>query len=176
DMDILAQRGVKVVHCPVSNAKLGVGVARVPEMLQRGLVVGLGTDGPASNNTLDMLETVKFACLLHKAARRDPTVLKAREALEMATVGGARALGLESEVGSLEPGKKADFIILDLRRASTTPLHDPYAAIVYSARSGAVEAVFVDGQPIVLNGRHTRLDAERILEKARDLAAKLCGA
>ena len=173
DIALLAERGVSVVHCPVANAKLGVGVARVPEMLEAGLTVGLGTDGPASNNALDMLETVKFTCLIHKAVRADPTVLKAREALEMATVGGARALGLADQVGSLTPGKKADFIMLDLGRASTTPLHDIYAALVYSARSGAVEAVFVDGEPLLLDGEPTRLDPEEVMAKARDLAEEL---
>jgi len=173
DIALLAEAGVGIAHCPVANAKLGVGVARVPEMLTAGLAVGLGTDGPASNNALDMLETVKFACLLQKAARRDPTVLTARQALEMATIGGARALGLADQVGSLEPGKKADFIILDLRKASTTPLHDIYAALVYSARSGAVEAVFVDGQPVVLEGQHVKLDAEEVLREAIEAAEEL---
>ena len=161
------------MHCPVANAKLGVGVARVPEMLRAGLAVGLGTDGPASNNTLDMLETVKFACLLQKAIRRDPTILTARQALEMATIGGAKALGLDGRIGSLEPGKDADFVILDLERASTTPLHDPYAAIVYSARSGAIESVFVGGKPIVVNGRPTRLGARKILKKVYEAVNEL---
>mgnify|MGYP003873719613 CR=1 FL=1 len=173
DMAILAQRGVGVVHCPVANAKLGVDVAPVPELLASGVAVALGTDGPASNNALDMLETVKFACLLHKAHRRDPTVLPARRALEMATLGGARALGLDGLVGSLTPGKRADFILLDLRRPSTTPVHDVYAALVYSARSGAVEYVFVDGEPVVAEGRSARLDADEVLERARELASEL---
>ena len=175
DMALLARRNVKIAHCPVSNAKLGVGVANVPEMLRLGIAVGLGTDGPASNNSLDMLETAKFAALLQKASKRDPSVLTAKQALEMATIGGARALGLEGSVGSLEVGKEADFIIMDLRTASTTPLHDPYATIVYSARSGAVEAVFVRGEPVVLSGEPTRLDVREVLEKAADVAAKLTG-
>ena len=173
DIRLLAARGAKVAHCPVASAKIGTGVARVPELLSAGVDVGLGTDGPASNNTLDMLETVKFACLLHKAHRRDPTVLKAREALEMATVRAARSLGLSGLVGSLEPGKKADFVVLDLRKASTVPLHDPYAAVVYSARSGAVEHVFVDGEPVVLGGQHVRLRADEVLGKAEEKAAEL---
>ncbi len=173
DIRLLAERGVKVAHCPVASAKIGTGVARVPEMLSAGVEVGLGTDGPASNNTLDMLETVKFACLIHKASRRDPTVLKAREALEMATIRAARALGISDQVGSLEPGKKADFVVINLRRASTVPLHDPYAAVVYSARSGAVEHVFVDGEPVVLNGEHVKLDAEAVMEEAEERALDL---
>ena len=175
DIALLARRGVGIVHCPVANAKLGVGVARVPEMLRAGLAVGLGTDGPASNNTLDMLETVKFACLLQKAVRRDPTVLPARRALEMATIGGARALGLDGQVGSLAPGKKADFIILDLRRASTVPLHDVHAAIVYSARSGAIEYVFVGGEPVVAGGRHLKLDAQEIFARVEGILSDLVG-
>lgn len=173
DIRLLAARGAKVAHCPVASAKIGTGVARVPELLSAGVDVGLGTNGPASNNTLDMLETVKFACLLHKAHRRDPTVLPARRALEMATLGGARALGLDGLVGSLTPGKRADFILLDLRRPSTTPVHDVYAALVYSARSGAVEYVFVDGEPVVAEGRPTRLDADEVLDRARELASEL---
>ncbi|RLI08648.1 N-ethylammeline chlorohydrolase, partial [Candidatus Bathyarchaeota archaeon] len=123
DISILAGRGVKVAHCPVASAKIGAGVARIPDLLAAGVVVGLGTDGPASNNSLDMLETVKFACLLQKAVRRDPTALGAREALEMATVRAAEALGLSDQVGCLGPGGKADLVVLDLGRASTTPLH-----------------------------------------------------
>ena len=173
DISLLARRGVKVAHCPVASAKIGTGVAKVPELLKAGVEVGLGTDGPASNNTLDMLETVKFTCLLHKAVRKDPTVLRASEALEMATVRAARALGLSDRIGSLRPGKEADFIILDLRRATTTPLHDPYAAVVYSARSGAVEYVFVKGQPVVEDGRHVKLDAHEVLERAEEAAYDL---
>jgi len=173
DISLLAKRGVKVAHCPVASAKIGTGVARVPELLKAGVEVGLGTDGPASNNTLDMLETVKFACLLHKAVRKDPTILKAGEALEMATIGGARALGLSDQIGSLTPGKKADFVVIDLKRAQTTPLHDPYAAVVYSARSGAVEHVFVGGQPIVRDGQHIKLNAEEVLKKAEEMALNL---
>ena len=173
DIDLLARRGVSVIHCPVANAKLGVGVAKVPEMLEAGLVLGLGTDGPASNNALDMLETVKFACLLQKAARGDPTALPAQKALEMATIGGARALGLGEQVGSLAPGKRADFIMLDLRRASTTPLHDVYAAIVYSARSGAVENVFVDGEPVVVRGEPIRLEPDEVLGRVEHIVGEL---
>ena len=173
DIALLAERGVSVIHCPVANAKLGVGVAKVPEMLEAGLTVGLGTDGPASNNTLDMLESVKFACLLHKAVRKDPTVLSARRALQMATMGGARALGLDEQVGSLTLGKRADFFLLDLRRASTMPLHDVYAAIAYSARSGAIESVFVNGKPIVYNGKPIELDIHEVFDRVEDVLSEL---
>ncbi|HDI00915.1 MAG TPA: amidohydrolase [Candidatus Bathyarchaeota archaeon] len=176
DMAILARRGVKVAHCPISNAKLGAGVAKVPEMLKLGITVGLGTDGPASNNSLDMLETVKFACLLQKAARHDPTVLRAEQALEMATLGGARALGIDGLVGSLQPGKEADFIVIDLKGPRTTPLHDPYAALAYSACSSAIEAVFVKGEPIVLNGQPTKVDVDDVIEKVAGIASMLLGA
>ena len=175
DIALLAGRGVSVIHCPVANAKLGVGVAKVPDMLEAGLTVGLGTDGPASNNTLDMLESVKFACLLQKAVRRDPTVLTARQALEMATIGGARALGLDGQVGSLTPGKKADFFLLDLRKASTMPLHDVYAAIVYSARSGATESVFVNGKPIVRDRKPLKLDIHEVFDRVEDMLSELTG-
>ena len=173
DIALLAERGVSVIHCPVANAKLGVGVARVPEMLKAGLILGLGTDGPASNNTLDMLESVKFACLLQKAVRMDPTALTARQALEMATIGGARALGLDEQVGSLTPGKKADFFLLALRRASTTPLHDIYAAIVYSARSGAIESVFINGKPIVYDRELLELDINEVFNRVEDVLSEL---
>ena len=173
DMALLAERGAKVVHCPVANAKLGVGVARVPEMLSSGLAVGLGTDGPASNNSLDMFEVVKFACLLQKAARADPTVLKAREALEMATLGGARVLDLEGQIGSLEPGKRADFVVLDLREVGMAPLHDIYAILAYSVGQRAVEAVFVDGEPVVLDRRPVRVDMAEVVEQATRAAEEL---
>ena len=176
DIALLAERGVGVAHCPVANAKLGVGVARVPDMLASGLAVGLGTDGPASNNTLDLFETAKFACLLQKAVNRDPTLLPARKALEMATIGGARALGIDELVGSLEPGKRADFVLLDLRDARMVPLHDVFASIIYAAGSRAVEAVFVDGKPVVLNRRPVSVNLGEVVERVAQMAAELVGA
>ena len=125
EVRLLANAGVKVVHCPVSNMKLASGgVAPLPEMFEAGIPVGLGTDGAASNNSLDMFETMKLSALLHKAHRWDPTVLNAQKTLDLATIEGARALGVNDQIGSLEAGKKADLILLDGNTPNLRPIHN----------------------------------------------------
>jgi len=164
---------VKPVHNPVSNMKLGSGIAPVPELLSRGVPVSLGTDGAASNNSLDMLEEMKFAALLHKAAAEDPTVVPARSALEMATINGARALGRSDEIGSLEAGKKADLIIIDMDRPHLTPVHDAESQVVYAANGNDVETVMVEGKTLMSGGEVLSLEEEKILEKSREASEKL---
>ncbi|QJA06769.1 amidohydrolase [Thermosulfurimonas marina] len=159
EIELLARKGVSVAHCPESNLKLGSGVARVPEMLEAGVRVTLGTDGPASNNDLDLLSEMRTAALLQKGLRRDPTVLPAREILRMATEEGARALGFE-RCGRLEPGYEADLAVLDLTRPDLAPVHDPLALLVYSARAGAVREVMVAGQWLMREGQILTLDEE----------------
>ncbi|MEM2103685.1 MAG: amidohydrolase [Candidatus Bathyarchaeia archaeon] len=173
DRRILAEHGVNVVHVPVANMKLGLGAARIWDLMRLGVNVALGTDGPASNNTLDMFETVKFAALLQKCICLDPGVLSAYQVLRMATVDGAKALGLDNVVGSLEVGKKADIILVDFSKPHLKPLHDVYASLVYSARGSDVDTVIVDGK-ILMQGRqvNTLYEAD-VFDKAERHAADL---
>ena len=173
DMHVLANRGVNAVYVPVANMKLGLGAARVKELLGLGVNTALGTDGPASNNTLDMFETMKFGALLQKFVYRKPEVLSAREVLEMATINGAKALGLEKSIGSLEVGKKADIILIDLSKPHLKPLHNVYASILYSARGSDVDTVIVDGKILMENRVVKTLDEHAVVEKAESRAFDL---
>ncbi|MEW6660388.1 MAG: amidohydrolase [Thermodesulfobacteriota bacterium] len=146
DQDLLARRQVKVSHCPESNLKLAAGVAPVPDLLARGVTVGLGTDGAASNNNLDLFGEMSLAARLHKVWRRDPTVLPAARTVALATREGARVLGLEERTGTLAPGKEADLIVVDVQQAHLTPLFDPYSHLVYAARAADVRHVMVAGR------------------------------
>jgi len=172
-MQILSKRGVNVAHIPVANMKLGVGAAKVKDLTDLGVNVGLGTDGPASNNTLDMFETVKIATLLQKLVYLNPKILPVYEVLRMATLDGAKALGLWKSIGSLEVGKKADVILVDLSKPHLKPLHDIYANIVYSAHGSDVDTVIVDGK-IVMENRHVKtLDEQAVMERAEKTAFDL---
>ena len=157
--------GASIASCPVSNLKVGMGVADLPKALSEGITVGLGTDGPASNNTLDMFETMKMASLLSKGLKGDTTLMTAKDTFDLATVGGARALHQENAIGSLAPGMKADIVLLDLANVSALPFYDPYHHIVYSARSGHVRDVFVDGRQIVKSGEVLSVDMEKLRHK-----------
>ncbi|QGP91229.1 Atrazine chlorohydrolase [Neomoorella glycerini] len=164
----------RVSHNPVSNMYLSSGVAPIPLMLASGLTVGLATDGAASNNANDMLETLKFTALLHKVNDLDPTVITAEKVLEMATIDGARAIGLEKETGSLEVGKKADFFIFNpLRSARATPMHHPVSTLVYSGSSECVELVMIDGRVVVEEGRVKTVDEGAKIAAAAAAAGKL---
>ncbi len=173
EMGILKKRDVKIAHNPVSNMKIAAGIAPVPEYVRRGITVGLGTDGAASNNTLDMFGDMKIAALLHKVSSSDPRALPAEEALKMATINGARALGLEKEIGSLEIGKRADMILVDLKRPHFTPLTHPLSHLVYAARGSDVSHTIVDGKILLEDYMLKTLDEEKIIEdaaeKTRDL-------
>jgi 5-methylthioadenosine/S-adenosylhomocysteine deaminase len=166
---------VKVAHCPVSNLKLAEGgVAPVPEMFESGVTVGLGTDGAASNNCLDMFDTMKICALIHKAHRWDPTILPAQRVLDMATMGGASALGISESVGSVEEGKRADLIMVDLRSPNLNPIHGKdtiISDIVYSAKGENVDTTIVDGRILMAEKRYTSLDDDQIYREA-DLAAE----
>ncbi len=163
EIDLLAQRGVKVAHCPESNMKLAAGVAPVPEMLEAGITVGLGTDGSASNNNVDMFGEMNSAAKLHKAHRLDPTVMTAAETLEMATTGGARVLAADNEIGSLEPGKKADIIVLDLNQPHLTPLYNIPSHLVYAARGADVIHSIINGKVVMRNRELRTIDEKTIL-------------
>ena len=173
DMHILSKRGVNVVHVPVANMKLGLGVAKIKDLLDLGVNVSLGTDGPASNNSLDMFETLKIAALLQKITYQNPKVMPVYEVLKMATINGAKALGRGENVGSLQVGKKADIILVDLSTPHLKPLHNIYASLVYSARGSDVNTVIVDGK-ILMENRHVKtLDEQAVMEKAEKTALDL---
>lgn len=166
DMELLAQRGAHVAHCPSSNMKVGAGMAPVVEYLAAGVNVGLGADGGAVSNRLDNFEMMRLAGLLAKL-RLGPEALPAPQIVEMATIGGARALGLGDQIGSLEPGKLADLVVLDLRRPHAAPSDDLYTQIVYSASASDVETVLVGGQPVVEHGRLLTMDLADVLHDAQ---------
>jgi 5-methylthioadenosine/S-adenosylhomocysteine deaminase len=173
EVTAIAGARAKVAHCPVSNLKLATGgFTPLPELLAAGAVVGLGTDGPASNNTLDMFETMKLTALLHKHHRWDPTAIPAQTALDLATRGGAACLG-RSDLGSLEPGKLADLVVLDAGSARMQPLHDPVSQVVYAARGTDVETVVVHGTLVVRERKALTIDAPRVLARAAEAAQRL---
>jgi 5-methylthioadenosine/S-adenosylhomocysteine deaminase len=169
---LLAEHDVKVMHCPSSNLKLGSGIAPVVEMNRLGITVSLGADGAACNNHLDMFEEMRLAALL-QSTRHAPGMLTARDALTMATRGGARTLGLEEEIGSIEPGKRADLIVIDRDRPHLVPGPDPYSTIVYAARATDVRTTVVDGEVLVDSFVSTRMDAHEITVAASAAAREL---
>jgi cytosine/adenosine deaminase-related metal-dependent hydrolase len=171
---LLADRDVKVMHCPGSNLKLGSGIAPVAELLTRGVCVSLGADGAACNNRLDMFDEMRLAATL-QAFRHGPGALPARTVLRMATRAGARTLGLERDIGSLEPGKRADVIVVSRDRPHLQPDQDPWSTLVYAARGSDVETVMVDGEVLVEDGELTRLDLGAVIAGAREAARELAG-
>lgn len=173
DIDIIKKYNVGVAHNPESNMKLASGIAPIPEMLDAGIPVALGTDGASSNNNLDMLQEMRSCAFLHKVNTFNPTVIPAGQALEMATANGAIALGLDNEIGRLESGMKADIILLDLSQAHMTPRYDILANIVYSAQASDVLTVIVDGKIIMEDRVIKTLDEQEILGKCRDIAQRL---
>lgn len=173
DIRLLAQRGVGCVYNPSSNWKLASGAAPVAGLRAAGVAVGLGTDGAASNNNLDMLRELDFAAKAQKLATMDPTALPAPQALALATSEGARALHMEKEIGSIEPGKKADLAYLTLDSPHAVPLYNVYSQIVYALEASDVSAVFVGGRPLLLDGRLTTLDESAILARARAYARQV---
>jgi 5-methylthioadenosine/S-adenosylhomocysteine deaminase len=173
DIKILKSHNVGVSHNPTSNMYLGSGVAPIPHMLKVGVTVGLATDGPASNNNQNMVEALKFAALLHKVHTLDPTAITAEPVLEMATIGAARSLGIDQDVGSLEVGKKADVVIADLRRVHAAPVHNPTSALVYAATGAEVETVIVDGRILMERGQILTINEASAIETAQSAANEL---
>ena len=170
DINILRAHQVAVSHNPESNMKLASGIAPVPDYLAAGVTVGLGTDGAASNNDLDMFEAMRFAALLHKVKTGDPRVVPATTALEMATLGGARALGLDKQIGSLEAGKRADLALVSMSSARQTPLYDPVSHLVYATRGDDVRTVLVNGRVLMRDRKMLTLDAPAVLTEAKEIA------
>ena len=173
ELACLKDNGVKMVHAPESNMKLCSGVARVSEMVKLGLTVGLGTDGCASNNNLDLFQEMDTAAKLSKVSELDPVALDAKTVLKMATIWGASVIGMEKEIGSLEVGKKADIIVLDLESPHLCPIYDPISAMVYSASGADVKDVIVDGRVLMKNREFTTLNPLEIMERVRRIAAKI---
>ena len=173
EIGLLKESDAGVVHCPESNMKLASGVAPVGKLLAAGVRLGLGTDGPACNNDLDMFGEMGSAARLHKVASRDPTAAPALAVLRMATRGGAEALHVEDRIGSLEPGKRADVVVLSLTGPNALPLFDPFSHLVYSAHADAVETVIVEGRVLMERRRLKTLDVEAIRENAQRFARKV---
>ena len=173
DIDTLVEKRVGVSHCPGSNMKLASGVAPIPKLLEAGAIVGLGTDGPASNNNLDVLEEARLAALLHKTHTGDPTAVPAYTALAMATRGSAEALGIGDRVGRIQAGMKADIALLDFRQPHLFPPHDVISHLVYAARAGDVRTVFVNGRPVMLDRKLLTIDEEEVYGRVRDRLKRL---
>jgi 5-methylthioadenosine/S-adenosylhomocysteine deaminase len=173
DIAILAAKQAGVAHNPESNMKLASGIAPAPQMLEAGIAVGIGTDGASSNNNLDMLQEMRSCALLHKVNTFNPTIVPAGQALEMATVNGARALGLEKETGKLEAGMKADIILVSLSEPHMTPRYDILANIVYAGQASDIVTVLVDGKIIMEDRIIKTLDEQEVLERCREIARRL---
>jgi 5-methylthioadenosine/S-adenosylhomocysteine deaminase len=169
DRALLAQKQVGCVHNPSSNMMLASGVAPVPEMRAQGVAVGLGTDGPAgSNNDLDLMEEMDLAAKLAKITKMSPTALNAKAVVEMATIDGAKALHMEKEIGSLEPGKKADVILISLDEPNAVPMYDIYAQLAYALKASDVETVIIGGRVVMRNRKLLTVNEEQAIEKARE--------
>lgn len=171
EVALLGRTQTAVAHCPLSNMKLSSGTCRVPELLEAGATVGLGTDGPASSNDLDLFLAMRVAALLHKSATGNPTVLPARSVLRMATIESARALGIDHLAGSIEVGKRADVVRLDPDSPSLMPSFDAVSTVVYAASRGDVLDVWVDGRQVVDNRTLTTIDLPRTLSALRPLTS-----
>lgn len=173
DIALLAEYEVKAIHNPESNMKLASGIAPIPDMLRKEITVGLGTDGCASNNNLDLFTEMDMAAKLHKINTMDTTVMDALTVLRMATIEGARALGISDITGSLEKGKKADVIIVDLKKPHLTPIYNPYSHLVYAARGNDVSHSVINGQ-LVMEGRKLLiLDVDEVMTKAREKSKEI---
>jgi 5-methylthioadenosine/S-adenosylhomocysteine deaminase len=166
DIKTLVLRSVGVAHCPQSNMKLAAGTAPVPQMLKAGVAVGLGTDGAASNNDLNMWEEMDTAAKLHKLISKDPTVVTAREALEMATIRGAAAIHMDREIGSIEAGKRADVIIVRMDSIHQIPVYNVYSQLVYATKDSDVDTVVIEGKVVMTNRRVLTIDEHSVRAKA----------
>lgn len=169
EIDLMRMRRAGVAHCPVSNAKIANGIAPLVDFLKAKITVGLGSDGPATNNCIDLFQEMKFACLLQRAAHRDPTVVKAEDVLKMATIGGARLLGMDNKIGSIEIGKRADVILVDFQKPHLYPRTDIVSHLVYSVKGSDVDTTIVDGKVIMRNRMVLTMDEPVVLQKAQEV-------
>lgn len=175
DVDILRTKRVAVAHNPTSNLKLASGIAPIVRYLKEGVLVGIATDGAASNNDLDMIEEMRLAALLHKVATLDPTALDAYTALELATRRGAECLRLANEIGRIAPGFKADIVLFDFRAPHLTPRHNVISHLVYAARASDVHTVIIDGKVVLRHREFTHIDVEKVMAEASRYAAMMTG-
>jgi 5-methylthioadenosine/S-adenosylhomocysteine deaminase len=173
DIQIFADHGCKVVHNPESNMKLASGVAPISNMIKQGIVVGLGTDGCASNNNLDMLQEMDTAAKLEKVERLDPTVMSARTVIRMATCDGAKVLGMENQVGSLKAGMKADIIIVDLNKPHLTPLYHEYSHLAYAVNGSDVDTAIINGTVVMEHRKLTTIDENEAMAQVRKIAERI---
>lgn len=173
DLALLVEHNCSIVHCPESNLKLASGFCPVERLWQAGVNVAIGTDGAASNNDLDLLGETRTAALLAKAVAGSATALNAHSALRMATLNGARALGLETQTGSLEPGKLADVVAFDLSGLAQQPIYDPVSQLIYASGRDCVKHVWVGGKQLLDDGRLTRMDESELIAKARGWGARI---
>jgi cytosine/adenosine deaminase-related metal-dependent hydrolase len=170
---MMAERGARVAHCPKSNAKFGHGIAPLIELRRAGVRLGLGTDSVASNNTCDLLEEARLCSLLHRAAHKDATVCTAEEMLRLMTIDGARVLNMADKIGSLETGKQADLIAIDLQRVHNNPYYDPATAIIFSCSARDVVLTMVAGRVIYQGGRVSTLDEDDVLKRIQEVQSKV---
>jgi 5-methylthioadenosine/S-adenosylhomocysteine deaminase len=174
DRELLAQKRVGCVHNPSSNMMLASGVSPVPELRAVGVAVGLGTDGPAgSNNDLDLMEEMDLAAKLAKITKMSPTALNARAVVEMATIDGAKALHMDKEIGSLEPGKKADLILISLDEPNAVPMYDIYAQLAYALKASDVETVVIGGKVVMRDRKLLTVNEEQAIQKAREYKKRI---
>jgi 5-methylthioadenosine/S-adenosylhomocysteine deaminase len=173
ELELIAQHSAIVVHCPVSNMYLASGVARVPEMRGKGITVALGTDGPGSNNSQDMMETLKATALLHKVNTLNAMILLPEDVLQMVCRGGAKSFGLPDQIGSLEVGKKADVVLVDLNTPFAMPVHRVPSALVYNINAREVDTVIVNGKILMRNKEILFVDEVSLLAEARTSCQKL---
>jgi 5-methylthioadenosine/S-adenosylhomocysteine deaminase len=169
DQELFAKNGTSIAHCPSSNLKLASGIAPIPTYIEKGINVALGTDGAASNNNLDMVEEMRLAALIHKGNNLDPTVINAKTALKMATINGAKALGLENKIGSIEVGKLADLLIIDTNNSFMTPIYDYFSAIVYSMNSHCIDSVLINGNPVMINRELLSVDEKEARQQLKTI-------
>ena len=175
ELDLIAARGSTVVHCPVSNMYLASGVPRIPDMLRRGIPIALASDGPGSNNRQDMFEAMKVAVLLQKVHHLDPVIMQPEDAIAMATVGGARAVGMADRIGVLAPGRLADWVLVDLDSPFIAPVHRVLSALVFNATPRDVHSVAVDGQLVLRERTLLVADERALLAQARAACGELFG-
>ncbi|HEU19547.1 MAG TPA: amidohydrolase [Deltaproteobacteria bacterium] len=173
EIAILARNGAKVSHNPESSMKLAAGIAPIPKMMNAGITVGLGTDGAASNNDLDLFTEMDTAAKIHKLRSMDPTVMDARTVVTMATIGGARLLGLDDRIGSVEVGKAADLIIIDMNKPHLTPMYNPYSHLVYAAAGSDVTTVIINGKIVMRDRKLLTIDIAEVMERVRKIAENI---
>lgn len=173
DIRTFSEKGAKIVHNPESNMKLASGIAPVPEMIKSGLTVGIGTDGCASNNNLDLFQEMDMAAKIHKAFRLDPTVMDARTVLHMATSNGAEALGFGKVTGSLRPGLKADIIIVDFNKPHLTPVYNEFSHLVYAAKGSDVETSIINGRIVMRDRSLLTIDEEEVMARVREISSQI---